>query len=127
MYVIYGLPVIITATGVYSLQGYPRYLLPFFCLQVFDFVVTSLSVIGYFSYAPNIRLWIMKQVSYRHDNIVSISDVVTCRCVFIINPQFWVWFEYKVCVVYRWPSSTAGFLPGSHSLYITDARLTDSS
>jgi len=38
-----------------AVRGKSLYLMPFFCLQAFDFFVTSLSVIGYLSYVPDIR------------------------------------------------------------------------
>jgi lysosomal-associated transmembrane protein len=44
-----------------AITGRPRYLLPFFCLQVFDFCITSLSVIGYFSFEPDVKRWIAAQ------------------------------------------------------------------
>ena len=42
-------------------QNRPGYLLPFFCIQVFDFCLSCLTVVGYFSYAPNIKTWIKDQ------------------------------------------------------------------
>ncbi|XP_046571730.1 lysosomal-associated transmembrane protein 4A-like isoform X1 [Haliotis rubra] len=39
----------------------PGYLMPFFCLQVFDFCLNCLTVVGYFTYAPNIKFWIREQ------------------------------------------------------------------
>jgi lysosomal-associated transmembrane protein len=39
----------------------PGYLMPFFCLQVFDFCVSCLTVVGYFSYIPDIKRWIAAQ------------------------------------------------------------------
>lgn len=44
-----------------TIKNRPGYLMPFFCLQVFDFCLSCLSVVGYFSYAPNIKLWIQQQ------------------------------------------------------------------
>uniref|UniRef100_A0A8W8M4Y3 Lysosomal-associated transmembrane protein 4A n=3 Tax=Magallana gigas TaxID=29159 RepID=A0A8W8M4Y3_MAGGI len=39
----------------------PGYILPFFCLQVFDFSLSCLSIVGYLSYSPNIKLWLRAQ------------------------------------------------------------------
>lgn len=39
----------------------PGYLLPFFSLQVFDFCLSSLTVIGSFSLTSNIKLWLKDQ------------------------------------------------------------------
>lgn len=44
-----------------SIKGQPGYLMPFFCLQVFDFCLACLSVVCYFSYMPNIKQWIEVQ------------------------------------------------------------------
>ncbi|KAK6625148.1 hypothetical protein RUM43_005439 [Polyplax serrata] len=38
-----------------AVKGKPSYLLPFFCLQVFDFCVASISAIGYLCYFPDIN------------------------------------------------------------------------
>ncbi|XP_076364885.1 lysosomal-associated transmembrane protein 4A-like isoform X1 [Tachypleus tridentatus] len=47
---------LITSLMVYgAVRGCPSCLMPFFCLQVFDFMISALSVIGYFSYMPNPR------------------------------------------------------------------------
>lgn len=39
-------------------KGYAKFLLPFFCLQVFEFCIDCLVVVGYFTYEPNIKMWI---------------------------------------------------------------------
>ncbi|CAN8002146.1 unnamed protein product [Ixodes hexagonus] len=38
-----------------TIWGHPNYLMPFFCLQVFDFILSALTVVGYFSYMPDVR------------------------------------------------------------------------
>lgn len=43
-----------------AVRGKSLYLMPFFCLQAFEFFVTSLSVIGYLSYVPDIRQVLIK-------------------------------------------------------------------
>jgi len=47
-----------------AITGRPRYILPFFWLQMFDFCITSLTVIGYFSYGPDIKRWLSLQSSF---------------------------------------------------------------
>uniref|UniRef100_A0A2C9LAI2 Lysosomal-associated transmembrane protein 4A n=1 Tax=Biomphalaria glabrata TaxID=6526 RepID=A0A2C9LAI2_BIOGL len=37
------------------------YLMPFFCLQVFDFCLSCLTVVGCFTYAPNVKKWMEDQ------------------------------------------------------------------
>ncbi|ESO88279.1 hypothetical protein LOTGIDRAFT_150683 [Lottia gigantea] len=65
MCVAYGLTfaaILITASLIYGvIRTKPRYLLPFFCLQVFDFCLKCITVVGFFTYAPNIKLWIEQQ------------------------------------------------------------------
>lgn len=47
---------VITVLMIYgAVKGKPSYLMPFFCLQVFDFCIASLTMIGYFSYMPDVR------------------------------------------------------------------------
>jgi lysosomal-associated transmembrane protein len=52
---VFGL-VFITALLVYgAVMGRPVYLLPFFCFQVFDFILACLTAIGHYTYLPNMR------------------------------------------------------------------------
>ncbi|PSN39580.1 hypothetical protein C0J52_21878 [Blattella germanica] len=37
-----------------AVKGKPSYLMPFFCLQVFDFCIVSLTAVGYLCYLPDI-------------------------------------------------------------------------
>ena len=45
-------------------QGRSSYILPFFCLQIFDFVISCLTVAGFFSY-DDVRRWVTDQVNNR--------------------------------------------------------------
>lgn len=46
----------ITLLMVYgAVKGKPSYLMPFFCLQVFDFCIASLTAVGYLCYLPDIH------------------------------------------------------------------------
>lgn len=38
-----------------AIRGKPSYLMPFFCLQVFDFCIASLTAIGYVCYLPDVH------------------------------------------------------------------------
>ncbi|KAJ4445504.1 hypothetical protein ANN_12184 [Periplaneta americana] len=38
-----------------AVKGKPSYLMPFFCLQVFDFCIASLTAVGYLCYLPDIH------------------------------------------------------------------------
>lgn len=46
-----------------ALRERPSYLMPYFCLQVFDFVIACLWVVSYYSYLPEVKLWILANVS----------------------------------------------------------------
>ncbi|XP_027237070.1 lysosomal-associated transmembrane protein 4B isoform X1 [Penaeus vannamei] len=47
---------VVTLLLVYgAFRGQPSHLMPFFFLQVFDFCISSMTMIGYLSYLPNIR------------------------------------------------------------------------
>lgn len=47
---------IITLLMVYgALRNKPSYLMPFFCLQVFDFCIACLTAVGYLCYLPDVR------------------------------------------------------------------------
>lgn len=50
---------IVTLQLIYgAIRGRAGYLMPYFCLQVFDFCMNCLTVVGYFSYIPEIKDWI---------------------------------------------------------------------
>ncbi|GFY48929.1 lysosomal-associated transmembrane protein 4A [Trichonephila inaurata madagascariensis] len=38
-----------------TIRGKPNYLMPFFSLQVFDFIISTLTAVGYFSSVPDVR------------------------------------------------------------------------
>lgn len=44
-----------------ALRSRPSCLMPFFCLQVFDFCLTCLTIVGYMTYAPDVKVWIAQQ------------------------------------------------------------------
>jgi len=47
-----------------AIKGRPGHMVPFMGLQVFDFCITSLTVISYFSYVPDVKRWIDAQASF---------------------------------------------------------------
>lgn len=55
-------------------RGRPGYILPFFCLQAFDFCISCLTVVGYLSYMPDIKQWIKNQPDLPYkENLVALS------------------------------------------------------
>jgi lysosomal-associated transmembrane protein len=47
-----------------AIKGRAGHMVPFMGLQVFDFCITSLTVISYFSYVPDVKLWISVQENF---------------------------------------------------------------
>jgi lysosomal-associated transmembrane protein len=47
-----------------AIKGRPGHMVPFMGLQVFDFCITSLTVISYFSYVPDVKRWIDAQTGF---------------------------------------------------------------
>jgi len=46
-----------------AVKGQPSYLMPFFCLQVFDFCISSLTMISYFSFMPDLHALLLQSPS----------------------------------------------------------------
>ncbi|XP_059149421.1 lysosomal-associated transmembrane protein 4A-like [Physella acuta] len=63
--VMFGITLVCLVSTIALVYGVARnlasYLMPFFCLQVFDFCLSCLTVVGCFTYAPNIKQWIHDQ------------------------------------------------------------------
>jgi lysosomal-associated transmembrane protein len=50
---------LITTMYIYGIiKNRGNYLLPYFCLKVFNVVITFLTTLGFYSCLPNIKLWI---------------------------------------------------------------------
>ena len=81
--------------------------MPFFCLQVFDFCVNCLTVVGYFSYIPNMKAWIAAQVTFcllvlLFSNLASLKDLPERWALFYMC----TWLLLSVC-----PSSAQSAIP----------------
>jgi len=86
-------------------RGRPGYILPFFCLQAFDFCISCLTVVGYLSYMPDIKQWIKSQPDLPYkENLVAMSpqtlDLVAISFFFavvLVKAYFLgvVWATYK--------------------------------
>ncbi|XP_014667453.1 PREDICTED: lysosomal-associated transmembrane protein 4A-like [Priapulus caudatus] len=86
-----------------AVKGHPGYLMPFFCLQVFDFCVTLLSIVGYCSYLPVLKQKLMENVMFR-DELARIDDqwfgaFVMVACALVVSLKAYmmgvVWSCYK--------------------------------
>jgi len=89
-------------------RGRPGYIMPFFCLQAFDFCISCLTVVGYLSYMPDIKQWIKSQpdVPYK-SNLLAMSpqtlDLLAITFFFsivLVKAYFLgvVWATYKYLV-----------------------------
>lgn len=57
------------------IKGCAKFLLPFFCLQVFDFCLSTLVIIGFFTYEPNVKQWIIAQKWFpMKDQLVTLTN-----------------------------------------------------
>lgn len=54
-------------------QREPTYLLPFFCMQVFDFCVNLLGAVGAISYIPELKLMLKNDVSLKFGLVVKFN------------------------------------------------------
>lgn len=89
-------------------RGRPGYIMPFFCLQAFDFCISCLTVVGYLSYMPDIKQWIKSQPDLPYkDNLLSLSpqtlDLLAISFFFaivLVKAYFLgvVWATYKYLV-----------------------------
>lgn len=111
----------ITALMVYgAVKGNPTFLMPFFCLQVFDFCIASLTVIGYFSYMPDVRETIkdnpsipLQQELLKLDTQwLSLIVLVACVLLMMVKAYFIgvVWSCYKYLIYRNAVSGMANYI-----------------
>ncbi|CAH1773464.1 unnamed protein product [Owenia fusiformis] len=62
-------------------KGRPSYLMPFFCVQVFAFCLTVLSVVGYFTYMPDVKQYISMQELPFKDELLKMDNEWLCLIV----------------------------------------------
>lgn len=90
------------------ITGRSRFLLPFFCLQVFDFCATSFSFVSYFSFEPEIKKWIAAQtlmpfkeelLTFNTDWLLIIAAIVAVTFLWVkVYCIFVVWSCYKYLI-----------------------------
>lgn len=96
----------ITLLMVYgAVKGKPSYLMPFFCLQMFDFCLTSLTAVGYLCYLPNMHRYLAENptVPFRDQllrldpQVLSLLVLGAFTVVMLIKSYFIgiVWSYYK--------------------------------
>lgn len=93
-----------------TIKGRASYLVPFFCLQMFDFCVTGLVFLGYISYIPDLKLWFAThRVPYSAEVSAMNSDalmllVVIVASMILIGKAYLlgvVWSCYKYLLSYE--------------------------
>ncbi|KAK3751769.1 hypothetical protein QZH41_013241, partial [Actinostola sp. cb2023] len=112
---------VITTLLIYgAITRQPSYLLPFFCLQVFDFCVNLLAAVGAVSYIPEIKLMLKNNPNFPYGNEVDRVDmrslmmtvILLCLIVLLIKGYLigCVWSCYKSLVNYRVKQATRTFM-----------------
>lgn len=83
------------------ITGRARYLLPLFCLQVFDFCATSFSFVSYFSFEPEIRKWIAAQklMPFKEELLSLSSDWLLILASIVAVVLIWI---KGYCIVVIW-------------------------
>ncbi|CAC5420180.1 LAPTM [Mytilus coruscus] len=92
----------ITITGflLYGImKNRPGYMMPFFCVQMFDFCISCLTVVGYFSYAPDMKLWLCQEglaCLPLMDRLLAMDrDVLMILCLIC----FILWLSFKAYLI----------------------------
>lgn len=73
-----------------ALRSRPSCLMPFFCLQVFDFCLTCLTIVGYMTYAPDVKVWLIQQGLADYPGMTRIMEMeeqwlmLWCVIVFVL-------------------------------------------
>uniref|UniRef100_A0A1B6LJD2 Lysosomal-associated transmembrane protein 4A n=1 Tax=Graphocephala atropunctata TaxID=36148 RepID=A0A1B6LJD2_9HEMI len=104
----------ITALMVYgAIKGKPIYLLPFFCLQVFDFCLSSLTAVGFLMYMPNVHVLIADspRIPYQNELLqlneqcLSLLVLLTFIIALLVKAYFIgvVWSCYKYLMLRVFP------------------------
>ncbi|XP_031557386.1 lysosomal-associated transmembrane protein 4A-like [Actinia tenebrosa] len=112
---------VITSLLIYgAITRQPSYLLPFFCLQVFDFCVNLLGAIGAVSYIPELKLMLKNNQNFPYADDVDKVDmrslmmtvILLCLIILLIKGYLicCVWSCYKVLVNYRIKRATQTFM-----------------
>jgi len=82
---VFGL-LFITLLMVYgSIKSRPVYLLPFFCFQVFDFILACLTAVGHYTWLPNIHQAIVENpdMPFR-EQLMNLNSEWLALCILLI-------------------------------------------
>ncbi|KAJ8975958.1 hypothetical protein NQ317_011926 [Molorchus minor] len=93
----------ITLLMVYgTIKGKATHLLPFFCLQLFDFAITLLTATGYFCYLRSVQRLIAEHwnLPFRHE-LLQLNPRVLSLLVFTAFALSILWKAYWISVIWR--------------------------
>ncbi|XP_056632666.1 lysosomal-associated transmembrane protein 4B [Diorhabda sublineata] len=93
----------ITLLMVYgTIKGKPTHVLPFFCLQLFDFAITALTATGYFCYIRSAHRLVAENwnLPLRHE-LLQLSPQVLTLIVLLAFLFSMLWKAYWISVVWR--------------------------
>ncbi|XP_054285512.1 lysosomal-associated transmembrane protein 4A isoform X2 [Macrosteles quadrilineatus] len=104
----------ITLLMVYgAIKGKPVYLLPFFCLQVFDFCLSSLTAVGFVLYMPDVhglvahspRIPYQTELLQLNEQCLSLLVLLTFLVALLVKAYFIgvVWSCYKYLMLRVFP------------------------
>jgi len=104
----------ITLLMVYgAIKGKPVYLLPFFCLQVFDFCLSSLTAVGFVLYMPDVhgliahspRIPYQSELLQLNEQCLSLLVLLTFLVALLVKAYFIgvVWSCYKYLMLRVFP------------------------
>lgn len=94
----------ITLLMVYgAVKGKPSYLMPFFCLQMFDFCLTGLTAVGYLCYLPNMHRYLAENanVPFR-DQLLRLNPQVLSLFVWAAFIVVMLVKSYFIGIVWRY-------------------------
>jgi len=83
------------------LKGRPLYLLPFFCFQVFDFVLSCLTAAGHYTWLPNLQAIIQEhpEIPFR-DQILKLDGQFVALCILVAYLAILIAKAYFVGIVW---------------------------
>lgn len=84
-----------------TIKGRPSHMIPFMGIQVFHFCITSLTVISYFSYVPNLKNWIKAQDNFPYkDAVMNIDDDWLMLIIVLFSVTILVVEAYLIGIVW---------------------------
>ncbi|KAG5451398.1 phosphatidylinositol 3-kinase [Clonorchis sinensis] len=100
----------------------PTHLLPFFFLQVFDFIISLLTVVGYMSSTSDVRFWLHMKNGSMYINSTSLTFLMlSISCTFLAFKAYclgmvWDCYKYLMLTYHRpdhgeWSNDPFSFFP----------------